>query len=90
MGFVGIIMAIVWVMVIERTEKFVLYWQSRLKAIERNEEEPVKIPIYDGAEFEEVYFDPPTFHQILILLPLIAAVGWIIVFGTGIYLWIVT
>lgn len=85
MGGVGVAMAILWFVTIWRTDQWVDYWQSRLSALERSEHQPIQIYVYEGPDFQRVSSRPPTFHQILLALPIAAAIGWIVHIVTAFY-----
>ena|SRR3989344_714184 len=76
LAFGGFLMAVLWWFTIWRTEHWVEYWQSRLRAVEKSQESPVQTYVYEGPEFQSVSSRLPSFHQILLSLPVLAGMIW--------------
>lgn len=72
MGFLGAVLAGVWIWTNVQTQRWVQYWHSRIDAMERNQEEPVRVQVYAGRSFRRVNLKFPTFHQILMFLSISA------------------
>lgn len=74
----GIVMAVVWFLINEKSQQWVEYWQARLAQI-RHEEEPTTVNVFIGPEWDAIN-KGWTFHRLLKILPKAFAVVWTIVF----------
>ena len=59
-----------------RTDQWIAYWQSRLKAFEILEPMPARILLFSGLAYQRVAGRLITFHRIVAILALIFTVGW--------------
>lgn len=74
----GMIMAAAWLVINEKSQQWVDYWQTRLAKI-KHEEEPTTINVFIGPEWDSIN-KGWTFHRLLTILPGVFAVVWIGVF----------
>lgn len=77
LGLFGIGMAVVWILINEKSQQWVEYWQTRLAQI-RHEEEPTTVNVFIGPEWD-VINKGVTFHKLLRMLPAGFALIWIVV-----------
>ncbi len=77
LGLFGMGMAVVWLMINEKSQQWVDYWQTRLAQI-RHEEEPATVNVFVGSEWDAIN-KGLTFHKLLRVLPWGFALVWIVV-----------
>ncbi len=78
LGLFGIGIALVWLMINEKSQQWVEYWQTRLAQI-KHEEEPATVNVFIGPEWDTIN-KGWTFHRLLTILPRGFAIVWIGVF----------
>ncbi len=78
LGLFGMIMAVIWFIINEKSQQWVDYWQTRLAQI-THEEEPTTVNVFIGPEWDTIN-KGWTFHRLLKILPGGFALVWIIVF----------
>mgnify|MGYP001593690326 CR=1 FL=1 len=74
----GMIMAAAWLMINEKSQQWVEYWQTRLAQI-KHEEEPATVNVFIGPEWDTIN-KGWTFHRLLTILPCMFTMVWIGVF----------
>ncbi len=75
LGIFGMIMAAVWLMINEKSQQWVEYWQTRLAQI-KHMEEPDTVNVFIGPEWETIN-KGLTFHKLLKILPSVFVAVWI-------------
>ncbi len=71
----GMGMAAVWLMINQKSQQWVEYWQTRLAQI-RHEEEPTTVNVFIGPEWDAIN-KGFTFHKLLTILPGVFTAVWI-------------
>lgn len=73
---VGILAGILWLLTNVRTNRWVQYWESRLRTVETTEPTPVTHGLYSGAEFEQLRTYTFTIRSVLSGMILSITIAW--------------
>lgn len=76
----GLVLVSIWFLANWRTDQWIVYWQSRLTAIERSEVQPGGVTVFTGPDYERVTGVFFTFNAIVNLLIVVFTSLWLIVF----------
>ena len=76
----GLVLTVFWYLVNWRTNKWIVYWQSRLAAFEKSETNAGGTPVFTGPEWEKMTQSWFVFHRLVNYLIGLLAFVWVVVF----------
>lgn len=81
----GMAVGILWLIVHWRAASWMLYWESRLKAIELSEPNPVVQGVFSGSEFERIRGHPLNAYYVQLALISSTIAAWFAALAYGIW-----
>jgi hypothetical protein len=76
----GLVLTFFWYIANLRTNQWIVYWQSRLAALETAEPNPAQLGFFRGADWDRITSSWHPFHFIVNALIGFFAVAWFIIF----------
>ena len=83
LSFVGVLLGLLWMLITDRTQELLMYWNNRLRLLEQFGEQVVYV--FGGPEYRALQERIFITYTILLILIYVISVVWL-----GIFLWFVS